>query len=397
MNEGRLIAVLRAAHMTHLIDFMIMMPLGAHFIAAFNATPADLGRLVFAYTASAGLSGVIVSAVIDRFDRGRVLRFVYAAFLLSLLVTAFAGSLDALVVARILAGVTGGVLSALIQSVVAELITPAQRATAIGRVMSGHALSAVIGVPAGLWVAAALGWQAPFIVVLAIAAAVLVALNRHMPPVPARHAVVSSNPTGDIETEVSLRQALAGRTLGGLCLTFLVTASCYAVIAYIAPYWLRNVGIAEARLPWLYLLAGAISFFTTPLSGRLADRHGRFPVFAVTTLLSCAGILLATHAPALALPAALCVSSLFFVTVYARWVPTVAILAELPPPPVRGAFMMLNGVTTQLGMGAGAMFSGALIEIGADGQLSGFGTVGIFAALLSLVAIALAARVSRHP
>ncbi|NMG31308.1 MFS transporter [Aromatoleum evansii] len=391
MNDGRLIAVLRAAHMTHLIDFMVMMPLGAHFIAAFGAKPADLGRLVFAYTASAGLSGVIVSAVIDRFDRGRVLRVVYAAFLLSLVVTAFASSLDALVVARVVAGITGGVLSALIQSVVAEVIPPAQRASAIGRVMSGHALSAVIGVPAGLWVAAAFGWQGPFIAVLAIASAVLVGLGRHMPSMPARRAA------SDVAAGISLRNVLAGRALAGLGLTFLVTASCYAVIAYIAPYWIKNVGISEARLPWVYLLAGAVSFFTTPHSGRMADRHGRFPVFAVTTVLSVGGILLATHAPALALPGALVVSSLFFVTVYARWVPTVAILAELPPPPVRGAFMMLNGVITQLGMGAGAMFSGALIAIGADGRLSGFGTVGVVAALLSLFAIALAARVSRHP
>lgn len=390
MSEGRLVAVLRAAHMTHLIDFMVMMPLGAHFIAAFHAAPADLGRLVFAYTVSAGVSGLIVSALIDRFDRGRVLRVVYAAFVVSLLVTATAGSLDALIVARIFAGMTGGVLSALIQSVVADVIAPAQRATAIGRVMSGHALSAVIGVPAGLWVAAALGWQGPFIAVLAIASAVLVGLGRHLPPMPARRVAT------DAFAGVSLRQVLAGRALAGLGLTFLVTASCYAVIAYIAPYWLKNVGITEARLPWVYLLAGAISFFTTPLSGRMADRHGRFPVFAVTTVLSVGGILLATHAPALALPGALVVSSLFFVTVYARWVPTVAILAELPPPPVRGAFMMLNGVITQLGMGAGAMFSGVLIEIDADGRLTGFGTVGIVAALLSLAAIALARRVSRH-
>ncbi|AYH43717.1 MFS transporter [Azoarcus sp. DN11] len=384
MSEGRLVAVLRAAHMTHLIDFMVMLPLGAQFMAAFHASPADLGRLVFAYTVSAGVSGLIVSAVIDRFDRSRVLRAVYAVFIVSLVVTATAGSLDALVVARVVAGISGGVLSALIQSVVAEVVAPAQRATAIGRVMSGHALSAVIGVPAGLWVAAALGWRGPFVAVLAIASVVFLGLGRHLPPVPARRG------GRDAAAAVSLRQVLAGRALGGLCLTFLVTASCYAVIAYIAPYWLRNVGIAEARLPWLYLLAGAISFFTTPLSGRLADRHGRFPVFMVTTLLSTAGILLATHAPALALPAALAVSSLFFVTVYARWVPTVALLAELPPPPVRGAFMMLNGVTTQLGMGAGAMFSGELIEIGADGRLAGFGTVGIVAALLSLAGIAVA-------
>lgn len=400
MNDGRLIGVLRAAHMTHLIDFMVMMPLGAHFIAAFGATPADLGRLVFAYTVSAGVSGLIVSALIDRFDRGRVLRVAYAAFVASLLVTATAGSLDTFVFARIFAGMTGGVLSALIQSVVAEVIPPAQRATAIGQVMSGHALSAVIGVPAGLWVAAALGWQGPFIAVLAIASVVFLGLNRHLPPVPARRSAAPSQrgvETAPEAAAVSLRQALAGRALGGLCLTFLVTASCYAVIAYIAPYWLRNVGIAEARLPWVYLLAGAISFFTTPLSGRMADRHGRFPVFAGTTLLSCAGILLATHAPALALPAALAVSSLFFVTVYARWVPTVALLAELPSSSVRGAFMMLNGVTTQLGMGAGAMFSGVLIDIGADGRLTGFGTVGIVAALISLAAIALARRVARHP
>ena len=386
MTGDRLVAVLRAAHMTHLIDFLVMMPLGAHFIGTFGATPADLGRLVLAYTASAAVAGVLVSTVIDRFDRGRVLCAVYAAFVLSLVVTATAGSLDELVRARVFAGMSGGVLSALIQSLVAEVAVPGQRAGAIGRVMSGHALSAVIGLPAGLWVAAALGWQGPFVAVALISVGVFVGLIRHLPPVPSRRL----QPASDSPGRASFRELLGGRALGGFLLTFLVTSSCYAVIAYIAPYWVKNVGIAETRLPWIYLLAGAISFFTTPFAGRLADRHGRFPVFAATSVLSAIGIVLATHAPVLPIAGALVVSSLFFVSVYARWTPTVAILADLPPSRVRGAFMMLNGVMTQFGMGVGAMFSGVVISIGPDGQLAGFGTVGIVATLLSLISLALA-------
>ncbi|MCC4118228.1 MFS transporter [Aromatoleum toluclasticum] len=381
--------------MTHLIDFMVMMPLGAHFIDAFGAAPADLARLVFAYTASAAVAGVLVSTFIDRFDRGRVLCVVYVAFLLSLLVTASAGSLDELVRARAFAGMSGGVLSALIQSLVSEVAPPGQRAGAIGRVMSGHALSAVIGVPAGLWLAAASGWQAPFVAVVFVSLWVVVGLLRHLPPLPPRRGSALPDAPGT-PTPGAFRYVLSRRALGGFVLTFLVTSSCYAVIAYIAPYWVKNVGIAETRLPWIYLLAGGISFFTTPLAGRLADRHGRFPVFAVTGLLSAAGIVLATHAPALPLAGALCVSSVFFVFVYARWAPTVAILAELPPGPVRGAFMMLNGVTTQFGMGAGAMFSGAVIQIGPNGGLVGFGMVGNVAAVLSLAGIVLARRLTRH-
>lgn len=394
MTGDRLVGVLRAAHMTHLIDFMVMMPLGASFIGAFHATPADLGRLVFAYTASAAIMGVLVSTVIDRFDRGRVLCVVYAGFLLSLLVTATAGSLDELARARIVAGMTGGVLSALIQSLVAEVAPPEQRAGAIGRVMSGHALSAVLGVPAGLWLASVLGWQAPFVVVALVSIVVFLGLARHLPPLPP---VRRSRVVVDAQGQGAFRQLLSSRALSGFMLTFLVTSSCYAVIAYVAPYWVKNVGLAEARLPWVYLLAGGISFFTTPLAGRLADRHGRYPVFAATSALSAVGIVLATHAPSLPIGLALLVSSFFFVTVYARWAPTVAILAELPPSPVRGAFMMLNGVTTQFGMGAGAMFSGAVIELGADGRLAGFGMVGIVAAVLSLLGIALARKLHRAP
>ncbi|WP_246265798.1 MFS transporter [Aromatoleum diolicum] len=389
--EGRLIAVLRAAHMTHLIDFMIMMPLGAYFIRSLGAAPSDLGRLVFAYTVSAGVSGVLVSGVIDRFDRRSVLLAGYGGFTTSLLLTAFAPSLDALVGARIVAGVTGGVLSAMIQAMVVEVVPPSLRASAIGRVTTGHALAAVIGVPAGLALASALDWRSSFLAVWGLALFVLVGIRRHVPSLPGK-TVVGAQGAAPRRPGASLVEL---RSLAGFLLTFAVTFSAYAVIAYIAPYWVGNVGVAEAWLPLVYLLAGAMSLHTSPLAGRLADRHGRFGVFALATLLSVVGIVLATHAPRLPLVPALALGGGFFVFIYARWVPCVAMLSDVPPPASRGAFLMLNGVTTQLGMGAGAIFSGSVIELEAGGRLSGFDTIGLVAAAISLAAIALARFITR--
>lgn len=382
-DPRRLIAILRAVHMTHLIDFMIMMPLGSHFIRAFGMPASGLGALVFAYTVSAGIAGVVVGSVIDRFDRRRLLRIVYCGFLLSLLLTASAGSADALLGARLLAGTCGGVLSAMIQTIVADAVPPERRASALGRVMTGHALAAVLGVPLGLALASALGWRSVFAALALLSVVAAYGVARHVPALPHARELATSRADSVAAAFTARRSATA------FALTFAVTFSAYAVVAYVAPYWVGNVGIAESELPLVYLGAGALSFFTSPLAGRLADRHGRCTVFALAMLLSAAAILLVTDAPRLPLGAALALGWVFFVVVYARWVPALALLSEVPAPASRGAFMMWNGVVTQLGMGAGALFTGSVIERAADGSLQGFDTVSYVAAAVSLIAIAL--------
>ena len=68
-----------------------------------------------AYSLAAGLSGLLVSMVIDRFERKRALLWLFACFALATLACGLAPTYGALLTARVAAGVFGGVLGALVQ------------------------------------------------------------------------------------------------------------------------------------------------------------------------------------------------------------------------------------------------------------------------------------------
>ena len=53
-KEKLILFVLAAAQFTHIVDFMIMMPLSSLLMTAFNIQPAQFGVLVSSYSIAAG-------------------------------------------------------------------------------------------------------------------------------------------------------------------------------------------------------------------------------------------------------------------------------------------------------------------------------------------------------
>src|ERR1044072_3399258 len=71
---------LGAVQFTHILDFMIMMPLGAQLMRVFQITPAQFTQLVACYGLAAAITGFLGGFIMDRFDRKRALLVLYAGF-----------------------------------------------------------------------------------------------------------------------------------------------------------------------------------------------------------------------------------------------------------------------------------------------------------------------------
>ena len=68
-RERATLLTLGAVQFTHILDFMIMMPLGATLMRVFNITPAQFTQLVACYGLAAAVSGFVGGFFMDRFDR----------------------------------------------------------------------------------------------------------------------------------------------------------------------------------------------------------------------------------------------------------------------------------------------------------------------------------------
>jgi MFS family permease len=164
--------LLVAMQVTHIVDFMVLMPLGGSLMKLFSLTPTQFSLAVGSYTFAAGVSGLLIAGFADRFDRKKLLLVAYGGLAFATLACALAPNFATLVTARIFAGIFGGVMSGVVYAIVGDLIPPSHRGRAMGLVGVSFPLAATIGVPFSLFIATHLfDWRAPFIALFIICAA----------------------------------------------------------------------------------------------------------------------------------------------------------------------------------------------------------------------------------
>ena len=384
IRERWLLLTLAGIQFTHILDFMVMMPLGPQFTKVFDISDAQFGALVSAYTFAAGLSGLLASAYLDMFDRKRLLLVLYGAFTVATMACALSDTYGQFMVARIAAGLFGGVLSALSQTIIADVVPFERRGRAMGIVMSSFSVSTVAGVPIGLYLAANLSWHAPFwlvvglsLVFMAIAAVAMPKLDAHL-RLPDRSSML-----GGIWATVRETNHLWAFLFTGLSVM-----TGFMVIPYITIYVDTNVGIPSTDIPGLYLIGGLATLISARVIGVLADKRGKvwiyqrlnwavwLPLFAMTLM-----------PPGTPLWVVALVYVLFFVVVSGRMIPGSAIVASAANPKRRGTFMALSGASQSLAMALGAVLGGLLISRDANGLVVGYwltALVGFGLAALSL-------------
>ena len=113
-----------------------MMPLGPILMGALGIGTHEFGLLVASYSFSAAVSGVLAATFVDLFERKRLLLISFALFALATLACGLAPSYSTLMLARGLAGIFGGIMGALIHTMIGDAIPFSRRARASGIVSS---------------------------------------------------------------------------------------------------------------------------------------------------------------------------------------------------------------------------------------------------------------------
>jgi predicted MFS family arabinose efflux permease len=388
--EWLLLLVLGAAQFTHVIDFMIVMPLGPQYMRLLDISPQQFGFVVSAYAFSAAVSGLLAAWFIDRFDRKTALLALYAGFTAGTFLCAVAPNYLFLLLARTVAGAFGGVVAACILTIIGDAFPDSRRGTATGVVMSAWSVASIAGVPAGLFLANHLGWRAPFGVLAGMGVAVLALVYLVMPPIRGHLGDAHENPTA------RLRAVLAepAHVRAYVLMTALVM-STMMVAPYMGAYLVANAGRTEEELPYVYLAGGIATLLTLTPIGRWADRRGKLPVFRVMAFLTTIPLLLLTNLPPVSLATALAVTTLLMIASGGRMVPASALMTASAVPRHRGSFLSVNSSVQQLACGLAAVVAGALIGQGEDGSLTGYGMVGLLGVAATLLSMALAGRL--HP
>jgi predicted MFS family arabinose efflux permease len=393
-RERAVLWLLALTQFTVIMDFMVMMPLAPQLMRAFDASAAQVSGAVSAYAWCAGLSGLLAATYIDRFDRKRMLLTVFLLFNLSNLACALAPNFHMLVLSRAFAGMTGGVLGAIVMSIIGDVIPQNRRGEATGIVMMSFSMAAIAGVPLGVMLGAHFGWQMPFYLLVVfsmliwfIGARLLPSLTEHL-----GHAAPLSRVLPDLAALFTVRAHLSA-----FLLTFVTMMSGMLVIPFISPVLVGNLGISPANVSWVYMCGGLATLFSSRMIGSWSDRAGKHRVFRYVALFSTLPILTVTHLPQWPLLALMAFFPFFMVSLSGRTVPLQALLTTIPEPHKRGSFLSANAALQQVGTGLGALLGGLLIHTDAAGRITGYGNNGLLAAGATLFAVWWVGRVQGAP
>lgn len=389
--ERFFLLTLAGIQFSHVLDFMIMMPLGPILMQAMGFNTHEFGLLVASYSFSAAVSGVLAATFVDLFERKRLLLISFALFGLATLACGLAPGYSTLILARGTAGVFGGIMGALIHTMVGDAIPFSRRAWASGIVSSAFSLSTIAGVPLSLWLANHLGWRAPFMFIAVLCVVFLVIGLRFLPEL-RQH--LSEEKRAHL---LSATFSVLGDAnhLRALLFSALIIFSGFTVIPYITLYAVNNVGIAQQDIPIVYLVGGFATFISARLIGHWADKYGKVEVYRWVALLASVPLLVLTQVGALPLWGWLICSTAFFVLVSGRMIPSMAIIASATQPALRGTFMSLNGTVQSLAMGLATTLSGFLISLD-GGRIVGYSLAGYVAVAANLLAIWLVSRIVMH-
>ncbi|MBX3101822.1 MAG: MFS transporter [Bacteroidetes bacterium] len=389
--EMMMLVILAVIQFTHVVDFIIMMPLAPWFQEAWHITNAQFGMLVAAFQFAAGIACLVSGVVADNFDRKKFLLFFYAGFIAATVGCGFASSYEMMMVFRVLAGICGGLISSTTLAILGDEVPRERRGYATGVVMSSFSIASALGVPLGLLAAVQFDWHMPFYLIGALSVPFFILAWQYLPAMRSHMGRVRERSVWDETLEVVLTR----NHLWAFALMGMMVMGMFMVIPFIAKSYEANVGIDKSQIFYVYLVGGVSTMLIMPLAGRLADRYGEVRIFTIGAFLTVIPLLLVTHLGRVPLWQAVAVTTMFMVFSSARTIPGMSLITMSVQPQMRGRFMSVNIAVRELINALAVSLAGFILLEGPHGEVLRYEVVGYIAAVTTILAIPIAMRIRK--
>jgi MFS transporter, DHA1 family, inner membrane transport protein len=178
--------------------------------------------------------------------------------------------------------------------------------------------------------------------------------------------------------------------LRALLLTSTLMFAHFIIVPLLSPFMVANVGFTEHELTYIYLVGGALTIFSAPLVGKLADKHGKQPVLTVFSLIAIIPLFFITHIGMVPLYVALTITAGFFVFSGGRMIPSMALVSSVVTPQQRGSFMSINSSLQQITTGLAAFIAGTIVTKTPQGPLQHYNWIGYISIIATFACIVIA-------
>ena len=229
-----------------------------------QVSQALVGQLVTLYALGSLLAAIPLTLLTRGWRRRPLLLIAIGGFALVNSVTALSTHYGLTLAARFFAGVFAGLLWALLAGYASRMVAPHLQGRAIAVAMLGAPLALSLGVPAGTFLGAAVGWRLSFAIMTGLTLLLLVWARWQLPD-------FAGQPE---QKRLGLRQVLSLRGIRPvLWVTFTYVLAHNILYTYIAPL-LVPAGIV-ADIDRILLVFGLAALLSIWLTGMLIDQHLR--------------------------------------------------------------------------------------------------------------------------
>lgn len=374
-----MIVLLSLMQFTVVLDFMVMNPLGEILLHDFTAR--QFGMVVAAYPFSACISAIATAGFADKFDRKKILMVFYTGFIIGTYFCALANDYPTLLIARIVTGLFGGVISSIGLAIIVDLFRPETRGRVMGYTQMAFAMSQILGIPIGWELAIRFNWHFPFWMIAVFGTILGLLLGYFMQPI-----------TGHLgkNTEKNAFKHLAHTVKNqryrlAFFTTVLIATGGYMLMPFGNAFSQHNMGISKHDITLLFMASGLANLLVSPIIGRLSDKVGRANIFYAASSLTLVMVLIYTNRGITPFYLALIINVLMMVSVFARIIPMQATMTSLPTLQDRGSFMSINAAVQQLSGGIAAVAASRIVHSTETGYLEHYPVLGYVIAVALVI------------
>ncbi|MBB2200574.1 MFS transporter [Gluconacetobacter tumulisoli] len=244
-------------------EFAIMGML-PEFASSLRLSPADAGYAITAYALGVVVGAPLITILGARLSRRELLLCLLLLFCLGNVLSVLMPTAGLVEVARFITGLPHGALFGISALVAASMVERSRRGWAVGRVLSGIAISTLVGAPFSTFAANHLGWRVAYLIIGVFGFVTFLGVWRYIPadrPNRSNSPLREVTALGNMQVMLTLLTAAIG--FGGM----------FAVYTYLTSV-LQNVTHVPEWAVMLYMIIwGAGMLAGTNTGAWLVDRN----------------------------------------------------------------------------------------------------------------------------
>lgn len=369
--------VMAAAGFTFNTSEMIPVGLLSDIGADLGVSEAKTGLLITAYAWIVALLSLPLMLAFARVPYRKLMLGIIAVFIVSHIISTFAGSYNMLLASRIGVALTHCIFWSIAPAMIVAVAPPDKRASALSVLVAGGGMALIVGLPMGRLIGLIAGWRTAFGSIGILAILLFILMRMFYPDVNREAETVSRKQL--IYDMLHSPQLLMIYLIIGVTIT-----GYYTGYSYIEPFLAQIGGFSESAITWTLTLFGVAGLLGSLIAGECYPRHSQAVIIA-----SCFGIpfMLMMLRPAADMHpmilAALCIPWGIAITTL-----NIALQNDIVRlfPHDSAVPMSIYSGTFNLGIGAGALVGGIATNNSSLGQIGYIGgSIAICTAIFCLM------------